>query len=684
MSIVADQVRRIDTQLDRIQLLSKSATSSPQLAYRTLTNASTSSTNDFDTATISPRIEELQTLIKAFSTTSSKALLSAYRISLLLNAASLSDTDVYLTTSGESRRKSDYEKELEWLLISKATAQTYGLILNTLLEQTIPLAEDVWYWDEVLGSYAYTALYTAQTSPINFFNWSKEIYHDATERFNRLRQPSSDSFSTRAAAQELGDGALSQWRAFYHLVRESIRERSIMDIQSRLLTPLSKSRSSARRKQAHLRRLREMSASGLGLMMDEGLSFPPPTNTSSSDDGYAIEAHEWKGVVERSVALMDTVLSQVSAVTSHASVHDFEDCVFSAVEEDPEISSRSSGEPSTQPAKLAQRLQKILDQHIPAHLEHQAHLRAQYGRPGILTRYWLPATALLLSSTTILRLLLNRKAALLQYIRDLGQTVQDFYLNWVVTPSKKILKTIRHSEESEVALMSRESLKGDRESLERMVVEFAIDNPSSTGQGGMPLTEGQIEGIRRAVKEGDLTPVLRAYEKDLRNPILGTLRGDLVRTVLIQVQKTKVDVEVALSGIDALLKSQELVFGFIGLTPGLLVSFAVSRYLSSLFGRRGSRRSKKRSGRMIGVLRNIDRLLSNAKTGRDGMLGYKDHGLLVCEVHVLREMARGVLRGEVEREFLEDVAELGDVSRGVEGQRRCVERVRWGYGRWLG
>jgi nuclear control of ATPase protein 2 len=42
---------------------------------------------------------------------------------------------------------------------------------------------------------------------------------------------------------------------------------------------------------------------------------------------------------------------------------------------------------------------------------------------------------------------------------------------------------------------------------------------------------------------------------------MGTIRGDLIRALLIQVQKTKVDVELAMSGIDTLLKSQELVFG---------------------------------------------------------------------------------------------------------------------------
>jgi len=101
-----------------------------------------------------------------------------------------------------------------------------------------------------------------------------------------------------------------------------------------------------------------------------------------------------------------------------------------------------------------------------------------------------------------------------------------------VEPTKKVIGTIRHDEESEVSILSKRSLEGDRASLERMVVE------------------------------GDLTLVLRAYEKDMQKPLLGTIRGNLIRALLIQVQKTKVDVEVAMSGIDSILKSQELLFGY--------------------------------------------------------------------------------------------------------------------------
>jgi hypothetical protein len=41
------------------------------------------------------------------------------------------------------------------------------------------------------------------------------------------------------------------------------------------------------------------------------------------------------------------------------------------------------------------------------------------------------------------------------------------------------------------------------------------------------------------VKEGDLTPVLKAYERDLRSPFVGTVRGDLVRALFPRSQPNK-------------------------------------------------------------------------------------------------------------------------------------------------
>lgn len=612
--------------------------------------------------------------MKAFSTTSSSSpLLSSWRISKLLQQAALSELTVESEDDSVTR---NYENELEWLLVSKATVQTYGLLLNTLLEQTIPLNDDIWYWDEVLGSYSYTSLYTIQTSPLRLWAWSKDIYADTKRRVARLAEGQQETVSARGVGTSLVDN----WKQFYGIVRESVRERSIADIQRRVLSPIALCRAQARHNQSRLRRMREMGASGLGVLMDEGLSFDLDDEGSDTIKTEENDGHEWKVVVERSVALMDTVLRNVT--TLETGVSEFEDTVFATVEDDPEISTRDDGSRTSRPAKLSNRLQHILEVHVPNHVTSSQKLVTLYGRPSRMVRYWLPAGLLLLSSSTLLRIFVNRRAEIVSWIQDFGSTVRDFWFNWVIEPVKKVIGTIRHDKESEVAIMSKESLKGDRDSLERMVVDFAIDNPQ-TAVGVSNLSEAQISEIRMKVKEGDLTPVLRAYEKDLRQPFMGTLRGDLVRTLLIQVQKTKVDVEVAISGIDALLKSQELVFGFVGLTPGVLVCFAAFRYLGGFFGSRRGVRQGRKAGKTIRVLRNIDRILTLATPTQNNLLSYKDHGLLLCEVHVLRKRAHRLFPGDIEREFLEDVADLCNINSGIQAQLKVLERIRWGYGKWL-
>ncbi|KAL0944310.1 ATP synthase regulation protein nca2 [Colletotrichum truncatum] len=668
MSVVADQVRRLDAQLDRIPLGLSISQDNGELTAEEhgIFNSTTAD------ALSSPRVDELLRIVRALSTTSSSlSLLPSQKIRSLLHQSKLAEWD-FQAEFNEGEGRNHYQSEIEWLLVSKATVQTYGVILNTLLDQIIPLSDDIWYWDEVLSSYTYSSLYTIQTSPLRLWALSKDVYHESKHRIQHLSHaPGEFVESTRM-------GLSQQWRQFYGIVRDSIRDSSITTLQRRVLSPVALSRGEARRKLAHLKRLREMTASGLGVLVDEGLTFGVDDDDDKSEAG--VSSHDWKGVVERSVALMDMVLKDV--LTLESGVAEFEDKVFAGVEEDPELSIHiEDANALEKPSVLARRLLNILDSGLPSHVVAAQMLVRENGRPPWLIRYWLPAAAVLLSSTTILRLLANRRAEIISWVRDIGATVRDFWFNWVVEPTRKIVGTIRHDSNSEIAIMSRDSLKADRESLERMVVDFALDKPHFAGDGSS-LTDAQIAEIRTKVSEGDVTPVLRAYEKDLRSPFVGAVKGDLVRSLLIQVQKTKVDLEVAISGIDSLLKSQELVFGFVGLTPGVLVSIGIVQYLRGIFGARKGARSSRKAGQSIRVLRNIDRIFSEATPSQNNLLSYKDHGLLLCEVHVLRNLMQKALPRSRQREFLEDLDDLANLK-GIQVQVRALDRIRWAYARWL-
>ena len=469
----------------------------------------------------------------------------------------------------EDSRSSAEQNELQWLVVGKATMQLYGNVLQVLLSQASPIASEMWYWEEVIGSYTYTALYSVQTAPIRLWHWLCNIFRDVQQQLQSTRQQSNESTylsQVRRSGSMAPSYLAKSWTRFYVLVRESAKARSLKSVEAGIMVPISFSRNDAMTRLLRLKRLRATSACGLGILSDEGLSF----DVDEADDEVAStlpvktqpkDSEEWKAVVEKSVILLENVLRR--SLSLDLTLSEFEDAVFSGVEQysnDPEpVSIQGESGNGNRPMLIIQRLQAILDDDMPRHVSSFNSGLNEHGRPSRAIRYWLPACAFLFSASTVFRIVLNRKVAIMTWIQEAGATSIDFWMNWVVEPVKKIVGTIRHDKESEVAIMSRASLEGDRASLERMVVDFAVDNPQTSGKASLDATE--IEAVRNGVKEGDLTPVLKAYEKDLRRPFMGTVRGELVRALLIQIQKTKVDVEVAIGGIDAILKSQELVFG---------------------------------------------------------------------------------------------------------------------------
>ncbi|KIW57078.1 hypothetical protein PV05_05679 [Exophiala xenobiotica] len=639
MSFIDDDLRRADAALDRFQL---------KEAEERVATAGAEGREIAAKAEEDPRSSQLKAVIRSLSTTSSsRPLLRRSRVRSLLSQLAKKQGQQVATETTDSD-----VSNLEWVATGKATAQVYGLILDSLLDRTIPLSESIWYWDDVLGSYSNIALYTVQTSPLRFWKQAKEVYADARQRFRA-------GADLRASAREATDTLSENWREFYRLVRNSIRERSLAQAQTKILSPFAIARIEARGNLQHIKTLKKSSSTSIGRLVRECLVFegaPDERKHGALPQMINAQEEDWQTTIARTVCLLDSATRPQS---------DEEGYVL-----DPTTASST---------EVAAALIKVLDEHLPKQ-ENEAHLmRSKYGKPPRLVRYWIPAVGFLLSGSTILRIVLNRKAEIAQWFREFGQTCIDFWANWVLEPTKKLIGTIRHDEQSEIAIQSRDSLKADRESLERMVVEFALQNPDN----GTAFTEAQIAEIRTRVREGDLTPVLKAYEREMQSPIKNAIMGQLVRTLLIQVQKTKVDVETAIGGIDSLLKSQELLFGFVGIAPGVLISYALFQWLHGVFsGRKGLRQGQKK-GEALRLVRNIDRTLTNSDLDEDGIISEENHGVLLCETHLLRQRAMVVLPRNTQREFLQDLDDLLDIKSGVGRQINVLRRIEWAYAKWL-
>lgn len=665
---MVDLTRRIDSQLDRLQLGNLTSASSP-----TLERAAIDYPNDKE---IKPpaRLLALQAAIRGLSSGSSdsKSLLKPSHIQNLLSALSDRPEATAAVEVDGAGEKDEYESELEWLLVSKATTQVYGHVLHNILDEAVALSDDLWYWDEVLGTQRHTALYSLQTSPLRFWNWSNVVWTDVKAR--------GGNFSIKGASHGASDSITERWKQFYGLVKQVVREKSVREVHKQILSPVTRIRSEVRQKQVTLKKIRLRNANALGVLLGEGLA-----NETVHGDGLATPTtqdvqHKWKASVARNVALMEAVLAKINDLETP--LDKFDSVIAELTDDDPLYTMESEGV-SLPPQDVAERLSRVLVLGLGQYATATRNMKQEHGKPSRMIRWWPAITVGVLSSSTVLRILVNRQAEIVQWIQDLGTTVVDFWHNWVVEPTRKVIGTIRHDEGSEISIMSKRSLEGDRESLERMVVDFAIDNPANITGSGSSLTETEVASLRAKVREGDLTPVLKAYEKDLTSPLMGAVRGNLIRALLIQIQKTKVDVEVAIGGIDSLLKSQELLIGFISLTPGLLVAYGLNHWFrTSLMQKKGSKAARKQ-GMMLRQLRNIDRILTGSTPTEYGELLYKDQGLLLCEVHVLRQAAHQSMPSQIYKEFSEEAEELTDVRMGIERQTKVAHRIRWAYARWL-
>lgn len=417
-----------------------------------------------------------------------------------------------------------------WLVAAKAAAQTSGLVMNLLLDQSLELNHDTYYWTEMLGSVWYSGLYALQKSPRELCQWSKNAYLTQTDQ----RTPS----------------IADRWDRFYQVARQSTWRVGAHSLRVHLFAPIRSCRTEIRQKRDSLLAMNELHTSSLGLLMEGWHLFetddPTNINIFKTDTSH----NNWKDEIQKTVGLIEAILQQMALEQSNTD--EFEQGVFTNTHVGP--LQTQAGVMET-PLGLIERLVHILRQRLPDHTRSMSQFVGLHGRPSRLVRYWLPVSIAILSASTSAKLLVNRKHEIIQGIIDIGSTTIDFWGNWVVDPIRKLIGTIRHDEKSEIAIMSKNSLLADRASLERMVVDFVQDRPDL--HGGVADTTAIVS----SVKEGDLTPVLKAYERDLRSPFIGTVKGDLIRALLIQIQKTKVDVEIAISGIDALLKSQELVFG---------------------------------------------------------------------------------------------------------------------------
>ncbi|PWN23720.1 NCA2-domain-containing protein [Microstroma glucosiphilum] len=530
--------------------------------------------------------------------------------------------------------------------VIRVTYAAYALALNNLFEEAGRLQESSWYWSGVEDSSSATALYLLQTLPARLNLLAQEAYRVLKNGARSAADSSSAPpppinretiVATIRQLRKTPDvvvGAL--WPHAIKQREDDEREASdevvtasslgkgngqklggkalagplVLLRKAKGLSPLTLTLHEANTKQKLLRKRRNQVAKKLGALASTALAL-----SKSQEEVTAQSADE---EVQLLVSKLQDVLLTDTATPQ------------------PRFEASSS-------VQVYEALAHVLE-NAPA-LEYPiVTVAAPIGLspPSRLAMLW---PRLVLWPTLMffgLRLASRNRQAIAEAIADGKETIKGFFYNWVVDPVMDLLNTIKGGDVADDGgIVTKEGRKADLESLERMVTTYAVDKGQISAQDA-----ARAEELRRKVREGDLDVVMRAYEDQLKSPFKALTMGSLPRLLLIQVQKAKYDLAVAMSGIDHLLKSQALLFGAVGIAPAMGILWLGFRGAKWIVRGREMRDDGREKERAWAAMRRVDRLLTrgtSSPTHAGEGMSDKAYGLLLLELADLRRVAHEIL-----------------------------------------
>ncbi|KAH8104699.1 NCA2-domain-containing protein [Cristinia sonorae] len=574
----------------------------------------------------------------------------------------------HVVTGAEAEVEETEERALRRAILGKLVVGMYVQALNTLLDEASDADTELEWWGDVARSRRNVALYLLQTLPGRLVDVSRTILQTVRSHgiplqlsvfspsslrrlfptrnvlrpntltvalFPYLRhQPYAATFS-HAHAHRVEKKSQTVADSVYWSIRESLQA-----LSAYITYPIDLVHGECTFKRKELEKIRDDRAEKLG-----GLSALRGMMSKSllSDDGLESIAYEMRMVLEGGIPPVSPSRSVPEAMTAFAHTT------------------------------------------LPTHISsHETHLRT-YGllRPSRLTLLWpkfvfLPPLVLYAVRSAYLS-----RATMIQLVKDTVDTAKDFWEDWLLAPLKDVVKTVRAGSDDGV-IITRESVQADLDSLERMTLALAQDK---LGYG-----PEQMAALSKQIRLGDLTPVMQLYEDDIKNPLRSAVGGTLLRTLFIQVQKAKVDIDQALAGIDKLLKSQELTFAFVGVAPAFAIVYAIGGAAQRLWsGSSGKGRygGKRRRVRVWLAMRRIERLLiaqPQAGAQQGDRISPLTSGLLLLSVTYLRKYAETRLpaNSRLREGFLEDIADLESGELGRAEKMRVVDRMWKSWGGILG
>lgn len=177
-----------------------------------------------------------------------------------------------------------------------------------------------------------------------------------------------------------------------------------------------------------------------------------------------------------------------------------------------------------------------------------------------------------------------------------------------------------------------------------------------------------------------LTIILQDYERALRLPIKNLFFGHLLRLLLIQVQKSKVDLERAMLALDQLLRSNELSFELMAILPLAGISiYSISWMRHAYWNRFTNMPYQKMARELCKLLRSLERYIDQPKPSAACGLScdpelFVRFGELFEQIQLIKR--KGIVSAEKFIEMMDDLRMLSTGSDDSQAYFNAIRRMK--------
>jgi hypothetical protein len=287
--------------------------------------------------------------------------------------------------------------------------------------------------------------------------------------------------------------------------------------------------------------------------------------------------------------------------------------------------------------------------------------------PNFLRRKWLQTTLTVASTGVASYFIYQNQNLIASWFYKVKDSVQMFMHEHLIEPFQNIIGNVLKSYQK--SIFNPQELLEAKHSLQRMLIDIGTDLSND-------ISPEELQELIRKAEKNDVTIFSETFEHEIKKPVKNLFLGNLVRMLLIQIQRINVSFLEIMREFDSVMAQNQINLDILATIPVLISGIALSAWVKNILQSTGVRPNEYEQ--ISSNMRDIEIILNRncPKDNVSSIITDEDAGFLISKVLTAEKWLLDSSESEkVNKMFIEDLKEIDSDSFTVQQKLRVVWRM---------